>query len=209
MTDAQTTALSTILDQLNHALTLTGDDLLTMQEQFGTLWQDAEARADDNAKQAIVVAWERAQNLANTSAEAARAATTAGTLAHEAIAQRDSMFGQLQDLERAVSDADISNSLVADLVDYVEERTAEMVGDQDMSIAYDAGFDSGIENVIDNLAQATGCRWTDCSRLIAAINGLYGGLTDEDTGLLRPLINELSARIERELTASGAPGRRA
>ena len=103
MTDSQTATLSVILDQLNHALTLTGDDLLTMQEQFGTLWQDAEQRADDGAKQAIVTAWERAQNLANTSAEAARAATTAGTLAHEAIAQRDAMFGQLQDLETAIS----------------------------------------------------------------------------------------------------------
>lgn len=208
MTDSQSAALSVILDQLNTALTLTGEDLITMQEQFGVLWQDAEARADENAKAAIVTAWERAQNLANTSAEAARAATTAGTLATEAIQQRDAMFDQLQELETAVSDADTSNSLVADLVEYVEERTAESMSDQDMTFAYDEGFDEGIETVIDNLAQATGCRWSDCSRLIATINGMYGGLTDEDTGLLRPLINELSARIERELTANGAPGNR-
>lgn len=205
MTDSQTTTLSTILAQLNTALTLTAEDLTVMQEQFGVLWQDAEARADETAKAAIVTAWDRAQSLSNATAEAARVATTAGTLAAEAVQQRDAIFGQLQELETAVSDADISNSLVADLVDYVEDRTAEMIDDQYMAEAYD----KAVETIVDNLATATGCRWNDCARLISAVNGLYGGLNDDETSLLRPLITELSARIERNLTAHGAPGRRA
>lgn len=207
MTD-QSAQLSVILEQLDNTLSLTSSDLLTMQEQFGILWQDAEQRADENAKAAIITAWDRAQSLTSSAADAARAATAAGTIATEAIQQRNEMFDQLRDLETAVSDADTSNSLVADLVEYVEERTSEQLGDQYMASAYDEGFDEGVETVIDNLAQATGCRWTDCSRLIATINGMYGGLTDEDAGLLRPLINELSARIERELTANGVAGNR-
>jgi hypothetical protein len=197
MTDSQTATLSVILDQLNHALTLTGDDLLTMQEQFGTLWQDAEQRADDGAKQAIVTAWERAQNLANTSAEAARAATTAGTLAHEAIAQRDAMFGQLQDLETAISDADTDHPLVAALVEDVEERTAEQIGDTYMIEAYDQAFDEASETLVDNLANATGCRWNECNVLLAVISGSYGGLNEDELALLRPLITEVNARVDR------------
>lgn len=197
MTDSQTATLSVILDQLNHALTLTGDDLLTMQEQFGTLWQDAEQRADDGAKQAIVTAWERAQNLANTSAEAARAATTAGTLAHEAIAQRDAMFGQLQDLETAVSDADTDHPLVAALVEDVEERTAEQIGDTYMIEAYDQAFDEASETLVDNLANATGCHWNECNVLLAVISGAHGGLNEDELALLRPLIAEVNARVDR------------
>ena len=197
MTDSQTATLSVILDQLNHALTLTGDDLLTMQEQFGTLWQDAEQRADDGAKQAIVTAWERAQNLANTSAEAARAATTAGTLAHEAIAQRDAMFGQLQDLETAISDADTDHPLVAALVEDVEERTAEQIGDTYMIEAYDQAFDEASETLVDNLANATGCHWNECTVLLAVISGAHGGLNEDELALLRPLIAEVNARVDR------------
>ena len=197
MTDSQTATLSVILDQLNHALTLTGDDLLTMQEQFGTLWQDAEQRADDGAKQAIVTAWERAQNLANTSAEAARAATTAGTLAHEAIAQRDAMFGQLQDLETAVSDADTDHPLVAALVEDVEERTAEQIGDTYLIEASDQAFDEASETLVDNLANATGCHWNECNVLLAVISGAHGGLNEDELALLRPLIAEVNARVDR------------
>ena len=197
MTDSQTATLSVILDQLNHALTITGDDLLTMQEQFGIMWNDAEARADDNAKQAIVVAWERAQNLANTSAEAARAATTAGTLATEAIQQRDAMFGQLQDLETAVSDADTDHPLVAALVEDVEERTAEQIGDTYMIEAYDQAFDEASETLVDNLANATGCHWNECNVLLAVISGAHGGLNEDELALLRPLIAEVNARVDR------------
>ena len=197
MTDSQTATLSVILDQLNHALTLTGDDLLTMQEQFGTLWQDAEQRADDGAKQAIVTAWERAQNLATTSAEAARAATTAGTLATEAIQQRDAMFGQLQDLETAVSDADTDHPLVAALVEDVEERTAEQIGDTYMIEAYDQAFDEASETLVDNLANATGCHWNECNVLLAVISGAHGGLNEDELALLRPLIAEVNARVDR------------
>lgn len=195
MTDSQTAALSVILDQLNHALTLTSDDLLTMQEQFGVMWNDAEARADDNAKQAIVVAWERAQNLANTSAEAARAATTAGTLAHEAIAQRDAMFGQLQELETAVSDADTDHPLVAALVEDIEERTAQDIGDTYMCEAYDQAYDEASETLIDELATATGIEWDACSTFLGVLSGSYGGLNEDELALLRPLIAEVNARV--------------
>lgn len=195
MTDSQTAALSVILDQLNHALTLTSDDLLTMQEQFGVMWNDAEARADDAAKQAIVVAWERAQNLANTSAEAARAATTAGTLATEAIQQRDAMFGQLQDLETAVSDADTDHPLVAALVEDIEERTAQDIGDTYMCEAYDQAYDEASETLIDELATATGIEWNNCSMFLSVVSGAYGGLTEDELALLRPLIAEVNARV--------------
>lgn len=200
MTDSQTTTLSTILEQLNNALSLTSDDLLTMQEQFGILWQDAEQRADDAAKQAIVVAWERAQNLTNAAADAARAATTAGTLAHEAIQQRDSMFDQLRELEDAIGDADADHPLVGELIEHIEERTAEQIGDNYLLEAYDQAYDEASETLIDELSTATGIKWNDCSMFFGVVGGAYGGLTEDDLALLRPLIAEVVARVDRRVT---------
>ena len=197
MTD-HTSQLTVLLDQLNSSLSLTADDLLTVQEQFGVLWQAAEARADEPAKAAIVVAWERAQNLANATAEAARVATTAGTLAAEAVQQRNAMYDALHELENAVSDADADHPLVADLIEHIEERTAEHMGDTYMLEAYDQAYDEASETLIDELCNATGIKWNDCSMFLSVVSGAYGGLTEDDLSLLRPLIAEVIARIERQ-----------
>jgi len=199
MTTDPAASLSIVLDQLNNALSLTANDLLTMQEQFGTLWQDAEQRADKDAQAAIVVAWERAQNLANASADAARAATTAGTLAHEAIQQRDSMFDQLRELEDAIGDADVDHPLVGELIEHIEERTAEQIGDNYLLEAYDQAYDEASQTLIDELSTATGIKWTDCSMFFGVVGGAYGGLTEDDLALLRPLIAEVVARVDRRV----------
>lgn len=195
---AQTTADNYITqaNALDGLVEKTAQQLSDVEQNLGYIHQQADARGDEDTKQAVANTWALTNEMAVrvTQFDATRLASVA--MMKKMAEYHAKIAGEYDELEEAINDVDYDHPVVARLVDEVEQYTAESIyetesmwmNEEAMEIAYDHLF-TEMHEALRDLTGATSDDWQDILNLRELLMGNSAKVTDEQKRLLRELLD--------------------
>lgn len=176
--EAQSNSLAHVVPEVAARLNETGAYL-------GELYHKAQAAGDTRGMEIISASWQHIETIGNQTVQI----DALGKAAAEVLKTISKTMG---DLEEAIASGDERHPMLQEYAADIRQDAAEATYDQAMEEAYEYASELQYEAAMDNLKEATGCEWEQCSLFWAFLEGEHD-LSPMQSAMLKDLIESLGA----------------